>query len=117
MHPRVVFYDLYRRVALAPPRAQRSKVSQHKQQSVSGGRQGVVLIHANPACGPGFPIEAPSGHLRLEHRLQGRNQLLKRVERLAGAIQERCGETEDRQTVHWPLMVPPFLVRVEYHKS
>jgi len=40
------------------------------------------------AGGPGFPIEAPRRHPRLESRLKGRDQGLKLVEGHAGEIQE-----------------------------
>src|SRR5262249_27129808 len=40
------------------------------------------------AGGPGFPIEAPRRHMRLEGGLEGRDQLLKLVEGQTGEIQE-----------------------------
>src|SRR6266446_6317076 len=43
-------------------------------------RQGAVLVDAKLAGGPGFPIEAPRGHMRLERGLEGRDERLKLVE-------------------------------------
>ena len=51
-------------------------------------RQGAALVDGKLASGPGFPIEAPRRHMRLERRLEGRDQLLKLVEGHAGEIQE-----------------------------
>jgi hypothetical protein len=53
--------------------------------------QGAVLLHAKLAGGPGFPIEPPLAHMRLERGLKGRDQELKLVERQAGEIEELCG--------------------------
>src|SRR4029434_11154492 len=41
-----------------------------------------------PACGPRFPIEPPGRHPGVERGLEGRDQLLKLVERQAREIQE-----------------------------
>src|SRR6266446_9431979 len=64
---------------------------QKKQQPVFGCPQGTVLIDGKSVCGARFPIEAPRRHPCVERRLEGRDQLLKLVERQAGAIQELCG--------------------------
>jgi len=47
-----------------------------------------VLVDGKPAGRPGFPIEAPRRHTRVERGLEGRHQLLKLVEGHAGEIQE-----------------------------
>src|SRR5215831_14498273 len=63
-------------------------IGQNKQKPVLRGWQGAVLIHAKLAGGPGFPIEAPRCHMRVERCLEGWNQVLKLVEGQAGHIQE-----------------------------
>jgi hypothetical protein len=55
-------------------------VGKNKQEPILWGRQGAVLIDSKPARGPGFPIKAPRRHVRVERRLEGRNQLLKLLE-------------------------------------
>src|SRR4029450_5716208 len=70
--------------------AVRLQVGEQEEQPVFRRRQGAVLIHAKPACGAGFPIEAPRGHPCLERRLEGRDEALKLVERQAGEIEELC---------------------------
>ena len=57
----------------------------------SGVGQRAVFVDGKPARGPRFPIEAPRGHMGLERRLEGRDQLLKLVERQAREIQELRG--------------------------
>ncbi len=64
------------------------EVGEQEEQPIFWRRQGAVLVHAKPTCGPGFPIEAPRCHMRLERRLERWDQLLKLVERQAGQIQE-----------------------------
>ncbi len=54
-------------------------------------RQGAVFVHGKLAGRPGFAIEAPRGHMRLERRLKGWNKLRKLVERQAREIQKRRG--------------------------
>jgi hypothetical protein len=66
------------------------QVGQNKQQPVFRCRQGAVLIASKPAGSPGFPIETPRAHMRLERRFKGWDQELKLVERQAGKIEELC---------------------------
>ena len=54
-------------------------------------REGAVLVDGKPASGPRCPIHPPRRHPGLEHGLEGRDQLLKLVERHAGQIQELRG--------------------------
>ena len=61
---------------------------EEEEQPLFGRRQGAGLLDGQLAGGPGCPIEAPRGPMRLERRLEGRNEGLKRVEGHAGAIQE-----------------------------
>src|SRR5436190_439913 len=61
------------------------------EQPIFRRRQGAVLVHGKLAGGPGLPIEAPRGHMRVKRGLKGRNQLLKLVEGQAGQIQELRG--------------------------
>ena len=49
------------------------------------------MVHAKPAGGAGFPIEAPRGHVGLKRGLKRRDQLLKLVQGQAGEIEELCG--------------------------
>jgi hypothetical protein len=63
-------------------------VGQNKKEPIFGCRQGAVAIDGKLAGRPGFAIEPPYGHMRLEGRLKGRDQLLKLVEVQAGEIQE-----------------------------
>jgi hypothetical protein len=53
--------------------------------------EGAVVVHAPRAGGPGFPIEAPRRHRRLERCCAGRDQELQRVKGQAGAIQALWG--------------------------
>jgi hypothetical protein len=69
----------------------RFQVDQNEEQPIFGCRQRTVLIDGKLAGGPGFPIEAPRGHMRLERGLKRRNELLKLVERQARQIQELYG--------------------------
>jgi hypothetical protein len=67
------------------------EVGQNKQEPIFRRRQRAVLIDAKLAGRPGFPIEAPRRHMRLERRLEGWNQVPKLVEGQAGQIQELHG--------------------------
>ena len=58
------------------------QVDQHEEQPIFGCRQGAVLIDGKLAGGPGFPIETPRSHVRLERRLEGRNQRLQFLQRI-----------------------------------
>ena len=71
--------------------AVRFQVDQEKEQPIFRRRQGAILIDGKLAGGPGFPIEALLGHMRLKRRLKRRDQLLKLVEGQAGQIQELRG--------------------------
>jgi hypothetical protein len=66
----------------------RLHIGQKKQQSIRGGRQRAVVVHAETAGGPGLPIEAPRRPMRVERRLEGWDERLKLVEGQAGQIQE-----------------------------
>ena len=79
------------------------EVDEDEEQPIFRGREGAVLVHGEPACGPRLPIEAPRGHMRLERRLQRGDQLLKHVERQARQIQEFCGR--DCTSVHRTLVI------------
>jgi hypothetical protein len=63
-------------------------VGQDEQELVFRCQEGTVLVHGKPACGPRFPIHPPGRHPGVERGLEGRDQLLKLVERQAGDIQE-----------------------------
>jgi hypothetical protein len=67
------------------------EVGEQEEQPVFWRRQGAVLVYGKPAGGPGFPIEAPRGHMRLERRLEGRDQGLKLLQGQAGEIQKFRG--------------------------
>src|SRR2546428_5463563 len=67
------------------------QVNQNEKQPIFWRREGAVLVHATPARGPGFPIEAPLPHMRVERRLERRDQLLKLVERQTRQIQKLRG--------------------------
>jgi hypothetical protein len=71
--------------------AVRLHIRENKQQPILRSRQGTVLVHAETAGGAGFAIETPRGHMGLEGRLKGRDQLLELVEREPGQIEELCG--------------------------
>jgi hypothetical protein len=66
-------------------------VGQNKKERIFGCRQGAVALDGKLAGRPGFAIEPPYGHMRLEGRLKGWDQLLKLVEGQAGQIQKLCG--------------------------
>ena len=66
------------------------QVDQDEEQPIFGCRQGAIFVHGKLASCPGFPIEAPRGHMGLERHLEGRDQLLKLVERQTRQIQELC---------------------------
>jgi hypothetical protein len=67
------------------------QVDQNEEQPIFRRRQGAVLIDDKLADGPGFPIEAPHRHMRVERGLEGWHQLLKLVKGQAREIQELCG--------------------------
>src|SRR5437899_6662419 len=67
------------------------QVGENEEQAIFRRRERTVLVDREPACGPGFPIEAPRRHMRLERRLERGDQLLKLVERQARQIQELRG--------------------------
>ena len=67
------------------------QVSEEEEQPVFRCRQGTILIDGKLAGGPGFPIEAPRRHMRLERRLKGWDEDLKLLEGQAGEIQKLCG--------------------------
>jgi hypothetical protein len=66
------------------------EVGEDEEQAIFRRRERTVFVHREPAGGPRFPIEAPRREMRAERRLEGRDQLLKLVERQAGEIQELC---------------------------
>jgi|GEM_PF-5886992 len=67
------------------------QVDEDEEQPIFRCREGAVLVHGEPARSPGLPIEAPRRHMRLECRLERRDQLLKLVEGQTGEIQELRG--------------------------
>jgi len=67
------------------------QVGEQKEQPICRRRQGAALVDGKLASGPGFPIEAPRGHMRVKRRLKGWDELLKLVESQAREIQELCG--------------------------
>jgi hypothetical protein len=67
------------------------QVDQHEEQPIFGCRQGAVLIDGKLAGGPGFPIKAPHGYVRLERGLEGRDQRLKFLKGQTREIQELGG--------------------------
>ena len=69
----------------------RFEVDQNEKQAIFRGREGAVFVHGKLAGRPGFPIEAPRRHMGLERRLEGRDQVLKLVERQTRQIQELGG--------------------------
>jgi hypothetical protein len=66
------------------------QVDQEKQQPILGGRQWTVLVGRVPTGRARPPVEAPVGHMGLERRLTGGNQLLKLVHRETGQIEHLC---------------------------
>jgi len=79
-----------RGVLLAPHRlvCRRFQVDQDKQEPIFRCRQGTILVYGKPARGPRLPIHPPRRHPGVERHLEGRDQLLKLVERQAREIQE-----------------------------
>ncbi len=71
--------------------AVRLQVREQEEQPVFWRWQGTVAIDGKLAGGPGFPIEPPHGHMRLERGLKGWDKLLKLVERQTREIQELRG--------------------------
>jgi hypothetical protein len=61
--------------------AVRLEVREQEEQPICWRRQGAVPVHAKLTGGPGFPIEAPRGHVGVERRFKGRDELLKLIER------------------------------------
>jgi hypothetical protein len=64
------------------------EVGQDEQEPVFRCQEGAVFVDGKPARGPRFPIHPPGRHPGVERGLEGRDQLLKLVERQAGEIQE-----------------------------
>ncbi len=64
------------------------EVDQDEQEPVFWCREGAVFVDGKPARGPRFPIHPPCRHPGVERGLEGRDELLKLVERQAGEIQE-----------------------------
>ena len=64
---------------------------EEEEQPIFRGRQRAVLIDGKLACRPGFPIEAPRGHMRVERGLKGRDEALKLIEGHARQIQALHG--------------------------
>jgi hypothetical protein len=52
------------------------------------GREWTVLVHGKPVSSPGFLIESPRRHMRLERGFKGHDQRLELVVRQAGQIPE-----------------------------
>jgi len=67
------------------------QIHQHEEQAIFRGRQRTGLIDGKSACRTGFPIEPPTGHPRVERRLEGRDQAVKLVARQTGQIQQFHG--------------------------
>jgi hypothetical protein len=100
----------------------RFEVGEDEEQPIFRRRQGAVLVHGKPASGPRLPIHPPRRHPGLERSLEGRDQLLKLVERQAGEIQElhRAGlQVNEPYTGHgWYLLSRYRSVRgASYHKA
>jgi len=64
------------------------EVDQDEQEPIFRCREGAVFVDGKPASRPRFPIHLPRRHTGLKRGLEGRDQLLKLVERQAGEIQE-----------------------------
>jgi hypothetical protein len=64
------------------------QVDQNEQEAIFRCREGAIVINSKPARRPRFPIEPPGRHPGVERGLEGRDQLLKLVERQAREIQE-----------------------------
>jgi len=67
------------------------EVDQDEEEPIFWCREGAVFVDGKPARGAGFPIHPPGRHPGVERGLEGRNQLLKLLERQAGEIQELYG--------------------------
>jgi hypothetical protein len=67
------------------------QVDQNEEQAIFWRRERTVLVHREPAGGPGFPIEAPRRHVCLERGLEGRDQHLKSLQGQTREIEELCG--------------------------
>jgi hypothetical protein len=67
------------------------QVDQNGEQPIFGCWERTVLVHHEPASGPRFAIESPRGHVRLERRLEGRDQRLKFLQGQTREIQKLCG--------------------------
>jgi hypothetical protein len=68
----------------------RFQVDQDKQQPILRCRQWAGLVGRVPAGGARLPIKAPLGHMRLERRLKGRDQLLNLLDGETGSIEHLC---------------------------
>jgi len=66
------------------------QVDQDEQQPILGPRQWAVLVSGVPTGGAGPPIEAPLGHMSLECRLKGEDQVLKLLDGETGQIEYLC---------------------------
>jgi hypothetical protein len=64
------------------------QIDQNEEQAILRARERTGLVDREPAGDPRLPIEAPCGEMRLKCRLEGRDELLKLIERHAGQIQE-----------------------------
>ncbi len=60
---------------------------QNEEQAIFRGRERTVLVDREPAGDARLPIEARRGEMRLECCLEGRDSLLKCIERQTGHIQ------------------------------
>jgi len=96
------------------------QVGQDEQEPIFRGRQGTILIDDKLAGGPGFPIEAPRRHMRLERGFEGWNQLLKLLKGHARQIQELRGaglHIDELYTGHlWCLLSSETQYNID-HKS
>jgi hypothetical protein len=61
---------------------------QDEQEPVFWCWEGAIFVDGKPARGPRFPIHSPYRHTGLKRGLEGRDELLKLIERQAGEIQE-----------------------------
>jgi len=66
------------------------QVDQDEQQPILWRGQRAVLVGGIPADGAGPPIEAPQGHMRLECRLKGEDQVLQLIDGETGQIEHLC---------------------------
>jgi len=64
------------------------EIGQDEQGPVFWCWEGAVFVDGKPTRGPRFPIHPPCRHTGLKGGLEGRDELLKLVERQAGEIQE-----------------------------